>query len=63
VHTAYGAESSEHWKEEPDSLAENVNVAPVLVVDPLGPESIVVWGGVLSIVQLREAGDASTLPA
>ena len=34
--------SSEHWNVEPASLEENVNVALVLDVEPVGPESIVV---------------------
>jgi len=39
-----------------ESSEENVNVAPVELVVPLGPESIVVSGAVASIVQVREAG-------
>jgi hypothetical protein len=40
-----------------------VNVALVSCVEPDGPESIVVSGGVVSIVQVRDAGVASRLPA
>ena len=45
--------SSEHWKLEPSSLAEKLNVAPVLAVEEGGaPEPIVVSGAVVSTVQL-----------
>ena len=40
-----------------------MKVAPVCWTDPVGPESIVVCGAVVSTVQLRVAGDGSTLPA
>jgi hypothetical protein len=40
--------SREHWKLEPASLEENVNVALVLEVEPDGPVSIVVSGAVVS---------------
>jgi hypothetical protein len=67
VHAAKGPPSREHSKVEPDSLAENVNVALVLVVEAAGPESIVVSGGVESegdaTVQLYAAAVESELPA
>jgi hypothetical protein len=63
VHAEKTPPSSEHWKVEPDSLALNVNVALALVTVPLGPESMVVWGAVRSIVQLWLAGVASVFPA
>ncbi len=40
-----------------------VKVALVLAVGPVGPLPIVVSGATVSTVQLREAGEASTLPA
>jgi hypothetical protein len=51
---------------EPASLAERVKVALVSMVGSIGPESIVVSGGVLSTawtVQPKLAGVGSTLPA
>src|SRR3954468_23025776 len=45
------------------SLAPNVKLAVVAVTVPDGPPVIVVSGAVVSTAQLREAGDASTLPA
>ena len=48
MHSAKAAPSSRHWNVEPGSLEENANVASVEVVVPLGPESIVVSGGVVS---------------
>ena len=64
VQAANAAPSSEHWNVEPDSLEENSNVALVLVVDPVGPESIVVSGAVVSgtTVHCRLAGESSALP-
>jgi hypothetical protein len=56
--------SSLHAKVEPGSFDVKSNVAPVAIVSAagwLGP--MVVSGGVASIVQLYEAGVASTLPA
>ena len=63
MHAEKTPPSSEHWKVEPDSLAVNVHVALVLVTVPLGPELMVVWGAVRSIVQLWLAGVASVLLA
>ena len=51
------------------SEEEKLNEADVLLTVPVGPESMVVFGGVVSgggavfIVQVRVAGVASTLPA
>jgi hypothetical protein len=58
-----GPESTLHWKLEPGSLDENAKLGVGSVVGPLGPESIVVSGGMLSTVKLRVAGVWSTLPA
>jgi hypothetical protein len=49
VHAANGPPSSRHWKVEPASFDENRN--------GLGPASIVVSGGVVSIVKVTVAGD------
>ena len=53
-----------HSKVEPAWLALNVKVADVLDVAPLGPDVIVVSGGVMSVptVQVAEAGVVSVLP-
>ena len=48
MQAANAAPSRAHWKVEPASLEENVNVALVLVVVEGGPELIVVSGGVVS---------------
>ena len=55
-------ESSLHSNVEPDSLEENVKVALVELVVPEGPESIVVWGAVVSTVQVLVAGVWSVFP-
>ena len=47
-------ESKRHRKVEPDSLDENLKVGVVSVVDPEGPEVIVVWGGTVSTVKDRD---------
>ena len=49
-HGSYAAPSSEHWKREPASLLENVNVASVRFVgsDGTEPEPIVVSGSTVS---------------
>jgi hypothetical protein len=64
---AHEPESSLHSNTELGSLAEKANDALVAVVEPLGPESIVVSGAVVSVgwvtVHDRVAGEASTLPA
>ena len=48
---------------EPVSLEENANVAEFVVIVPVGPVSIVVFGAAVSTVKVREAGVGSTLPA
>ena len=45
-----------HSKLAPASAEENVNAARVELLVPEGPESIVVPGGVRSMVQLCDAG-------
>ena len=57
--------SSLHSKVDPDSLELNSKAAAFSVIVPLGPESIVVSGAVMSrsTVKVRVAGEASTLPA
>ena len=44
-----GAPSRLHSKVEPDSLEENPKAASVLLTVPVGPEVMVVSGGVLSV--------------
>ena len=61
-------ESTRHWKLEPASELEKPKVGVESLVAPLGPESIVVFGGVVSpppplTVNVRLAGLGSTLPA
>jgi hypothetical protein len=51
-----------HSKVVPASL-EKPKLAELLVTSPLGPESIVVWGGVRSIVQACAAELESVFPA
>jgi hypothetical protein len=70
VHSAHDPESSLHWKLEPLSLELKPMLALVAVVVVAGPEPIVVSGAVVSAggvavetVQLRVAGELSTLPA
>jgi hypothetical protein len=62
VHRLRGAPSREHSKDA-NSLAEKVNVADRDEIEPLGPESIVVSGGVASTVQERVAGVWSAFPS
>src|SRR6266496_3923271 len=57
-----GSESKRHSKLAPGS-EEKPNDGEALVVSPEGPESIVVSGGAVSTVKLREAGVGSVLPA
>ena len=40
-----------------------MNVALVLLTEPVGPLLIVVSGAIVSTVHVREAGDPSVLPA
>ena len=54
--------SSAHWKVEPVSFAENVNVALDVATTPLGPDVMEVSGGWMSTVQERTESDSSTLP-
>ena len=55
--------SSRHSNDDPDSEAANETLAEVADVVPDGPAEIDVSGADASIVQAREAGLASTLPA
>ena len=50
--------SSWHWNVAPASL-EKRNAAVVVVIVPVGPASIVVWGAVVSTVNVRVAGVGS----
>jgi hypothetical protein len=54
--------STRHSNVDPGSLALNANVGVVSLVGFVGPLSIVVFGAVRSIVQVKLAGDASVLP-
>jgi hypothetical protein len=55
--------STEHWNVEGVSLDENANVGVLTPVGPLGPDVIVVSGGVVSTVKALVAGVASVFPA
>ena len=69
VQVAHDPVSTRHWNVDPLSLAVNANVGVLSLVGPVGPEPIVVLGavvsagGVVSTVNARVAGVASTLPA
>ena len=64
VHGAKAALSSEHSNVEAPSLEVKLKVAPVDVPVAGGaPAPMVVCGAVVSIRQLKVAGDASTFPA
>ena len=52
-----------HSNVEPDSLEVKLSVAEVEFVGSAGPEPIVVFGAVVSIVHVFVAGEASALPA
>src|SRR3954452_2454009 len=57
-----------HWNVEPDSVEANAKLAEPVATVPLGPDEIdvsgaVVSSGVVSIVHVRVAGEASVLPA
>ena len=52
-----------HAKVEPDSVAVKLNEAELLLTEPEGPAVIVVSGAMVSLVQVRLAGVASTFPA
>ena len=58
VHVAQSSWSSLHWNVADGSL-EKRNAAVVVVIVPVGPASIVVWGAVVSTVKLRVAGVGS----
>jgi len=62
VHAEYAPPSSLHSNVEPASVEVNANVAVVELTVPLGPLVIDVFGAVRSIVHVRVAGVASTLP-
>ena len=55
-------ESRRHSKLDPGSEEEKPKTGLVSLVVPDGPESIVVCGGVASMVQVRDAGVASVFP-
>ena len=63
AHAAQAPESSRHSNVEPDSEEANETLAAVEVVVPDGPAEIEVSGADASMVQAREAGVASMLPA
>jgi hypothetical protein len=63
VHGSHVPPSSLHSNVEPVSGELNVKVGVVLPEGLAGLESIVVFGAVVSIVQVDVAGDASVLPA
>src|SRR6266511_4731011 len=48
VHAANAPASSLHWKVDPASLDENANVGVLSLVEPDGPEVIVVCGALRS---------------
>ena len=55
--------SIRHSKVEGDSEEENANDGLESLLVPVGPESIVVWGGMASTVQVRTVGLGSGFPA
>jgi len=62
VQVSKGSESIRHSNVEPTSSEENAKVGVSSFVGPVGPESMVVWGGVSSMVNVTMAVD-SVLPA
>jgi hypothetical protein len=58
-----GALSSDTTKLAPLSFASKANIATRLFTVPLGPEVMVVCGGVASTSHVKLAGAASTFPA
>jgi hypothetical protein len=56
-------ESSAHWKDEPLFVEVNEKVAEVELVVAAGDAVIDVSGALLSIVQAKLAGVASTFPS
>ena len=63
MQTANVPPSMRHSNVEPAFVDVNANEAFVLLVGPVGPDVMVVSGAVLSTVNVRVAGEASTLPA
>jgi hypothetical protein len=67
MHRSNAPPSSAHSNVEPSSLAEKRNVACVAELRVVGPDRIVVSGGVVSFgtwtVQVWLAGDGSTCPS
>lgn len=63
MHAVNAAPSSEHSNVEPLSVESNVNVAEVVLTEPVGPVRMFVSGGVVSTVQVRSAGVWSVFPA
>ena len=63
VQEAKAALSRLQAKVLPLSVAVKLKLALVLVVDACGAAVMVVSGGVVSMVQVKLAGDASILPA
>ena len=61
VHAEKVAPSREHSNVAPAS-EEKVNVAVSSLVGPEGPECMVVWGAVVSTVQVLKAGVVAVLP-
>jgi hypothetical protein len=56
VHAPHVPPSIRHWNVEPPSLELKVKAADVEAVGSVGFEPIVVWGGVVSIVNVRLVG-------
>src|SRR5688572_4047664 len=63
AHGANAALSMRHSNVDARSLEENLHVGVRSVVRPAGPRTIVVLGGVVSILKARAAGAGSALPA
>jgi hypothetical protein len=63
AHVANAAPSTRHWNVDPGSVAVNVNVGVLSLPGLSAPAVIVVFGAVVSIVKVWDAGVASTLPA
>jgi hypothetical protein len=62
-HAVKAPASTRHAKPDPASLELKVKVALVAFVGSDGPESTVVSGGVVSIVQVQVAGVGSVFPS
>jgi hypothetical protein len=63
VHALHEPPSIRHSKLEPPSVEVNEKLAPVALVGSLGCAVIDEFGAALSTVQVKDAGDASVLPA